>query len=130
MAGSRRAHAGTDPDAADALLRPRRLAIPFDTVWQAARSLLDGGIRKWSLDHADDQEGLLTGTCRGMGSTEHGITVRVALDTDAQTTVDATVSARGDGADFGRTERRLRRFLGALDRALAASGQASRAGRS
>jgi hypothetical protein len=130
MGGSRRAHAETVPEAGSALLRPRRLAIPFDTVWQAARNVLDGGIRKWSLDHSDDHEGLLTGTCRGMGSSEHTITVRVALDADAQTTVDASVTAKEEGRDFGRAERRLRRFLGTLDKALARSGSASKAGRS
>jgi hypothetical protein len=122
-AGRPRGRAETSPDEQDPRLRPRVLAIPFETVWQAAGRLLSGGLRGWTLQHADDQEGTIEAFVRGMGGAEHDILVRIRLDQDAQTLVTASVTARSDSADFGRAERRLLRFLDALDEALDRTGR-------
>jgi hypothetical protein len=114
-----RTYAATDPDAPDPLLRDRVLAIPFDEVWQAAHALLSGGLRGWSVTVADDREGRLEGVVVGWGTARHDVQLRIGLDSDAQTFLRAQVVAQKSGADYGRANRRLRRFLSALDRALA-----------
>jgi hypothetical protein len=114
-----RVFAATANNEADPLLRERVLAIPFGDVWQAAYDLLAGGLRGWSVTIADDREGRLEGVVVGWGTARHDVQVRIGLDTDAQTFLRAQVTAQKPGADFGRAARRLRRFLAALDQALA-----------
>jgi hypothetical protein len=128
MSGRRRGRAETSPVARDPRLRPRVLAVPFDVVWQAAGRLASGGLRGWSLQHADDHEGVIEAFIRSLGGAEHEAVIRVGLDADAQTTVTATVTARRDGADYGRAERRLRRFLSGLDAALERAARTRGAG--
>jgi hypothetical protein len=123
----RRGFAATAPDAPDPALRRRVYAVPFDYIWQAALALAGGGLAGWSVDGADDQEGVIEAFARGRISGEHGVVIRVALDDNAQTTVDVAVMARAS-ADLGRARWRLRRFLRSLDR-LAADAS-SPAGRS
>lgn len=115
---ARRGRAATRPDAADPRLRSRTYAVPFDPVWRAALALASGGLRGWSTSAADDHEGVITAASRGITGAEHDISVRIGLDADAQTFVEAEVTARKPGTDFGRSERRLRRFLLALDAAV------------
>jgi hypothetical protein len=44
-----RGFAATAPDSTDRRLRGRTYAVPFEHVWQAARSLAGGGLRGWTL---------------------------------------------------------------------------------
>lgn len=117
--GRRRGHAVTAPDAADARLRGRTYAIPFETVWQAACTLAGGGLRGWQLASADDHDGIITGTADPMVGAGHDVTIRISLDADAQTRVDAEATARKPATDLGRSVRCLHRFFRALDRATA-----------
>jgi hypothetical protein len=116
---ARRICAATTADADDPFLRDRTWAVPFEDVWQAARHLVSGGLRGWTLTWADDQSGIIEGTARGWGRRLHDVRIQIALDADAQTFLRATVIAQSQSADLGRTARRLRRFLSALDRAVA-----------
>jgi hypothetical protein len=125
-----RSHASTAADAADPFLRERVWAVPFEDVWQAAGRLVSGGLRGWSLVRADDHDGVMQATVRGLGGTIHDVRVEIALDADAQTVLRATVTAQKAGADWGRAGRRLRRFLAALDQAVARVPLRGTAGRS
>jgi hypothetical protein len=128
--GERRGHAASAA-AADPRLRSRTYAIPFEQVWQAALRLTGGGLRGWTAVAANDGEGEITAIARGLSGAEHDVHVHISLDEDAQTVVQAEVTARKPGADYGRAGRRLRRLLTALDRAVAAPAAARRtAGRS
>jgi hypothetical protein len=111
--------AATAPVAADQFLRDRVWGVPFEDVWQAAGRLVAGGLRGWSIVRADDRDGVIEGTIRGFGGAVHTLRVEVCLDADAQTVVRAGVTAVRPGIDWGRAARRLRRFLAALDDAVA-----------
>jgi hypothetical protein len=119
MSRAERGRAVSGDDATDPRLRSRIYAIPFEQVWKAALSLAGGRLRGWSTVHADDHEGTIVAVSRGLAGAEHDVVVRIGLDADAQTFVEAEVTARKPGTDFGRAERRLRRFLSALDAAAA-----------
>jgi hypothetical protein len=109
----------TSPSAEDPRLRGRTYAVPFEDVWQAATRLVGGGLKRWELLEADDQEGVIRGTAHGI--TERftsGITVRITLDPDAQTRVDAMSASRTGRAGLGVNGRRLSRFFTRLDRAV------------
>jgi hypothetical protein len=110
----------TDPSAEDEMLRGRTYPIPFDDVWKASLGLVGGGLRRWELREADDQEGVIRGTARGLvDRLTSAITVRITLDYNAQTRVDALSAFRVGRADFGINRRRLIRFFKSLDDALA-----------
>lgn len=111
--------AATAPAAADPFLRDRVWGVPFEDVWQAAGRLVSGGLRGWSMVRADDRDGIIEGTIRSFGGGMHTLRVEVVLDADAQTVVRAAVTAVRPGIDWGRAARRLRRFLVALDDAVA-----------
>jgi hypothetical protein len=111
--------AATAPAAADPFLRDRVWGVPFEDVWQAAVRLVSGGLRGWSLVRADDRDGVIEGAIRGFGGAVHALRVEVVLDADAQTVVRGEVTAVRPGIDWGRAARRLRRFLSALDDAVA-----------
>ncbi|HEX6307000.1 MAG TPA: DUF1499 domain-containing protein [Longimicrobiales bacterium] len=115
----RRGFYETSPNASDRRLRGRTYAIPFDTVWQAALQLASGGIFRWTCHDADDQEGVILATTKSLLGAEHDIMVRVTLDENGQTRVDASAQARRPVGDLGRSRRRLRRFFRRLDRVLA-----------
>ena len=110
----------TAATAKDPRLRGRTYAIPFDDVWRASLALVDGGLRRWELLEADDQEGTIRGTARGLVGDRFtsSVTVRVTLDADAQTRVDALSASRSGRGDLGSNARKLRKFFRALDRAL------------
>ncbi len=109
----------TTPSAEDPRLQGRTYAIPFEDVWQAATRLVAGGIKRWELDRADDQEGVIRGTAHGrLERFTSGITVRITLDANAQTRVDALAASRTGGANLGANRRRLYRFFKDLDRVL------------
>lgn len=50
------------------------------------------------------------------------VTIRIGLDEDAQTRVDAVSASRGGGADLGTNARRIGRFFRVLDRRLGVAG--------
>ncbi|MFW5951132.1 MAG: DUF1499 domain-containing protein [Gemmatimonadota bacterium] len=109
----------TSPGARDPRLRGRTYAIPFEDVWQASTALVAGGLKRWEVLEADDQEGTIRGMARGrIERTTSAITIRITLDDDAQTRVDALSASHVGRADFGRNARRLQHFFAALDRQL------------
>lgn len=110
----------TAPDAEDPRLRGRTYAIPFEDVWQASLRLVDGGLRRWELLEADDQEGIIRGVAHGIlfARFTSDVTVRISLDSDAQTRVDALSASRSGRYDLGSNARKLRKLFRALDRAL------------
>lgn len=112
----------TAPAAEDERLRGRTYAIPFEDVWQASLRLVDGGLKRWTLLEFDDREGIIRGTAAGLlPRSTSAVTVRISLDVDAQTRVDALSASRVGRMDLGANSRRLHRFFVALDRALARS---------
>ncbi|HEX7051593.1 MAG TPA: DUF1499 domain-containing protein [Longimicrobiales bacterium] len=115
-----RNQASTAPDADDPRLRGRTYAIPFDRVWELALALADGGLRRWHVLDADDQEGVIHAEAHAaLFRTIHDVTIRIGLDADAQTRVDAQAAARTTRGDLGASARRIAAFFRALDRALA-----------
>jgi hypothetical protein len=118
----------TTPDAEDARLRGRTFAIPFEDVWQAAHHVINEQFRHWTLLEEDDREGLLRVEVRGhIKGLASGVTIRIILDPDAQTRVDALSALRVGRRDFGVNARRLARFFRALDRRLETMRHGSRA---
>jgi hypothetical protein len=87
---------------------------------------MGGGLKGWSMVDADDREGEIDGLIRGWFERFHsGVTVRITLDQDAQTRVDAVAATLSGKVDLGVNAQRLGRFFKALDRDLeAARGQA------
>lgn len=109
----------TAPGAEDERLRGRTYGIPFQVVWQAALDLVSGGLKRWELTEHDDEEGIIRGIARSRApGLDSAITVRITLDPDAQTRVDALSSSLTARADLGSNVRRLSRFFQALDQAV------------
>jgi hypothetical protein len=115
----RRGFVETTRNASDPRLRGRTYAIPFENVWQAALKLTGGGLSRWTRHEADDDEGVILASVTSLTGAVHDIMVRITLDENAQTRVDASAQARKPLTDLGRSRRRLRRFFRALDTALA-----------
>ncbi len=112
-------HARTDPRAADRRLRGRTYAIPFDAVWNAALALADGGLKRWRVVDADDEEGLI----RAVSTTwlfrfPDDVQIVVGLDENGQTRVDLRSRSRKGRGDLGRNPRLIGHFLRALDQRL------------
>jgi len=119
--GLRTNQASTHFDAEDRTLRGRTYAIPFENVWQAVVGLAGGGLRGWGLVSADDQKGRVVAMVRpGLLRPEVEIRLRVGLDENAQTRVDALATARSERGDLGRSRRLLGSFFTRLDRRLGA----------
>lgn len=115
--GLTRNTAYTAPDSGDARLGGRTYAVPFDTVWEAAIALAGGGLRGWSVLGADDEEGVIEGAVHGrLQRFNSAVTIRISLDRDAQTRVDAVSATVSGKADLGTNARRLGRFFRSLDR--------------
>lgn len=111
----------TSPDAEDPDLRGRTYAIPFDDVWQSSMELVGGGLDRWEVRESDDEEGLIRGMAHGrIERFTSAITVRITLDANAQTRVDAMAASHTGRADFGSNRRRLRRYFKRLDERLEA----------
>ena len=117
--GRRRGYVETTPDASDPGLQGRVYAIPFEEVWQAALQVTDGGLFRWTRHEADDTQGVIRASSKSLTGAVHDINVRVTLDENAQTRVDASAQAHRKLADMGGSGRRLRRFFRKLDRTLA-----------
>lgn len=119
QAGLTRNVAFTAPGSDDDRLQGRTYAVPFETVWQASLTLVDGGLRGWTLTESDDSEGIIRGRVRGgLRRTESAITLRVTLDEDAQTRIDGLSASKVGRADLGANARRLGRFFRRLDEAI------------
>lgn len=122
----RRGFVETTPSTSDTRLRGRTYDLPFEGVWQAAMKLTGGGLFRWTRVDADDQEGVILASTKSLAGAMHDVMVRISLDEDGQTRVDASAQARKPLSDFGRSKRRLRRFFRALDRAVAKARAAPR----
>jgi hypothetical protein len=124
--GLTKSGAATTPDAEDPRLRGRTYAIPFDVVWSAAVAVADGGLPHWRLVEADDHEGVIRAESAAGYGAPSDVVVRITLDANAQTRVDARATYRGARGDLGACARRITRFFRALDRDLARGEPARR----
>lgn len=114
----------TGSAAADPRLRGRTYAIPFEDVWQGTLRLVRGKLRGWSLEFADDREGVVNALVASRVKGLQGVVeVRVGLDANAQTRVDATSTTPDAFHDFGTNARRLRLFFRGLDKESAREQQ-------
>lgn len=122
MTGLSGNRAETDPCSPDPRLRGRTYAIPFDRVWNTAHALSEGGLPRWSVSSADDEEGVIRARARTLVLRRvDDIRITVDLDENGQTRVDvASVSLRRK-RDLGANARRIHRFLRALDAKLGAT---------
>lgn len=111
-----RNHAETAQHDIDPRLRGRTYAIPFEQVWQAARSLAGGGLRGWRITHDDDYDGIIHAEARTLiFRFIDDVLITIRLDEDAQTRVDVQSRSRKGGVDFGTNARRIGRFFRKLD---------------
>jgi hypothetical protein len=107
----------TGAGAADVRLQGRTYAIPFEDVWQGTLRLVRGKLRGWSLEFADDREGVVNALVRSPLKWLQGVVeIRIVLDHDAQTRVDASSTTPEIFHDFGINARRLGRFFTRLDK--------------
>jgi uncharacterized protein (DUF1499 family) len=109
----------TASDHFDPRLRGRTYAIPFEQVWQAARALAGGGLRRWKIIESDDYEGVINAEARTLLLRYvDDVRITISLDENGQTRVDLVSASRKGSADLGTNARRVGRFLRALDRKL------------
>jgi hypothetical protein len=86
-------------------------------VWQAALRIADGGARGWRLVHADDEEGIIRAEATTLFLRfVDDVEIRISLDQDAQTRVDAFSCSRRGRNDWNTNARRLRNLFRRLDR--------------
>ncbi len=117
--GATGARAVSDPHAADARLRGRTYAIPFDQVWAACVRLADGGLPRWRIVETDDEKGILDAIATTfLLHREDDVHIRIGLDENGQTRVDLESASRGGRDDLGRNARRIAKFCRRLDIAL------------
>lgn len=119
--GPTRKEAETDPRSEDPRLRGRTYAISFDRVWTAAVSLAGGGIKRWTLLEADDEEGVILARWESWPWRRVAeVRIDVGLDPNAQTRVDLRSRSQGDRGVLGGNRRAIGRFLRRLDASLQA----------
>lgn len=96
----------------------RRLSVPWLQVWKTLEAEVAARDR-WTLVEADPREGRVQVECRSrvFGFVDD-LTVRVRLDDDGLTRVDARSAARRGVGDLGANRRRIRRLMRALERRL------------
>ncbi len=117
--GLTRNSAETDPHSLDGRLVGRTYAIPFDSVWNAALILADGGIRGWSLASSNDQAGSIHAESTTLVFRfVDDVRVHIGLDENGQTRVDIRSASRKGSGDLGRNRRTVGRFLRRLDKRL------------
>ena len=103
----------------DPRLRGRTYAIPFEDVWNAAHALAAGGLPRWRIAAADDEDGVIRAEAVTLLRRKcDDVVIRISLDDNGQTRVEARASAREGRGDLGRNARRLNRFFRALDDAV------------
>ncbi len=130
LMGVKQKSAATDANAEDPRLRGRTYAIPFDRVWNEAVSLASGGLRRWRVLNADDHEGVIQALATdSIFRSTASVTIRIVLDENAQTRVDAAAENVSGRADLGACARHLGRFFRALDVAVAADRRPGANGR-
>ena len=113
--------AATDPASPDARLLGRTYAIPFDSVWNAAKRLADGEMRGWSIMSADDVAGVIIATKRSLlFGHRDDVKIDIVLDENAQTRVDVNSGSHSRRPDLGRNRRGIGRFIRKLDASLEA----------
>ena len=113
-----RNRAWTEPDSPDRRLRGRAYAVPFAEVWRAALETARERPR-WTVTEADARGGVIEAEARtALWRFVDDVEIRVHLDDEGMTRVDAVSSSRVAGADLGVNARRIARFLHALDRRL------------
>ena len=113
-----RNRAYTAPDSPDRRLRGRAYTVPFAEVWGAALETARARPR-WSVTLADARGGVIEAEARtALWRFVDDVQVRVWLDDEGRTRVDATSASRVGAADLGTNARRIARFLHALDRRL------------
>ena len=121
LRGLTQSGAATDPASPDARLHGRTYAIPFDSVWNAARRLADGELRGWSITRADDLAGVIIATRKTLlFGQEDYVNIDIGLDENAQTRLDMISQSHSRRPDLGRNRRAIGRFLRKLDRSLEA----------
>ncbi len=115
--GLPRIDARTAPTHEDEKLRGRTYAIPFEDVWQAALALADGALSGWQLIASDDADGIIAAEAhRRFPSATDRVIIRIGLDKDAQTRVDAEAASWGESRQSPRrTTKHLHRFFHELD---------------
>jgi len=117
MAGHRTV--GTGQEHGDSRLNGRTYAIPFEDVWQGALRII-GERKRWTLASADDQEGIIVANVKALhGRFDSTFEIRVGLDDNAQTRVDASTGMPRAFADMGMNARRINGFFRMLDQAAA-----------
>ena len=106
----------------DPRLRGRTYAIPFEDVWNAAHALATVGLRGWRVVSSDDEAGVIKAEATTfLRKKIDDVVIRITLDENAQTRVDARAAAREGRGDWGRNARRLNGFFRALDGAVVES---------
>ena len=119
---SARARAATDPHSPNPHLRGRTYAIPFQRVWSTALAAISGGLPRWKTLSHDDEKGVILAEARtALLRRDVDIHVKVGLDENGQTRVDARTALRGAHGDLGSTTRLIGAFFRELDRRLGAS---------
>lgn len=112
----------TDQGSPDPAFRGRTYAIPFERVWAVALAIADGGLRGWKVVRSDDVGGVLEAeVVSAIGKRVSDVRVKVGLDSNAQTRVDAQASERKSSVELGGNRRRVKRFMAALDQQLGAA---------
>ena len=103
----------------DVRLRGRTYAIPFEDVWSAATALATVGLRGWRVASSNDEEGVINAEATTLLRKKvDDVVIRISLDENGQTRVDARAAARAGRGDWGRNARRLNGFFRALDKAV------------
>jgi hypothetical protein len=112
--------AETNPWSEDPRLIGRTYAIPFEEVWRACMKFVAERGR-WRLLQADDMAGFIRVRCTSfVFRREDNLEIRVALDENALTRVDARAGSRKGRPDLGVNVRRVGRFFVKLDVLLGA----------
>lgn len=120
--GAPAARLETEPGAEDRRLRGRTYAIPFERVWTAALGLAGGGLRRWAVVRADDEDGVIEARFTTLVfRAEDEVRVDVGLDENGQTRVDLAWATDSRRPALGRGRRVLGRFVKKLDDAVDAA---------
>jgi hypothetical protein len=115
-----RTGAETSPESDDPRLLGRTYAVPFETVWQAALRLAGGGLPGWRIRSSDDLAGIINAEAKSrIRRRVSDVKIRISLDPNAQTRIDARSASREGRADLGANARRLHSFFRGLDEAVA-----------